>query len=109
MLTVHSITALFTICVCGSLQGHGNLKSLRGSSVKDWLMLCRSWNLRQPWLEGKDRQEPKPSCATLAYCEIMAKQLRGALTAGIPEIISAAVGVADHNQEEQRTRKSKEN
>lgn len=39
----------------------------------------------------------------------MAKQLRGALTAGIPEIISAAVGVADHNQEEQRTRKSKEN
>lgn len=58
-------------------QGHSNLKSSGGTSVKGWLMPCRSWNLRMLWWgEGKGNQEPNPSCATLAFCEIMVKQLK---------------------------------
>lgn len=89
-LTICNGTTYFTVGVHGSRcqgsffpaavcyhQGHSDLKSFGGSSVKGWLMLCRSWNLRLlQWGEGKGNQEPNPTCATLTYCEIMVKQLK---------------------------------
>lgn len=89
-LTICNGTTSFTVGVCGShflgpffpatvhyYQGHSNLESSGGSSVKGWLMLCRSWNLRLlRWREGKGNQEPNPTCATLTYCEIIFKQLK---------------------------------
>lgn len=89
-LTIGNGTTSFTAEVCGSHclgsffpatlryhQGHSNLKSFGGYSVKGWLMLCRSWNLRLLWWgEGKGNREPNPTCATLTYCKIMVKQLK---------------------------------